>query len=87
MLFLGKVKAEGDVSSLPGTVDKVVSEFFGKEMNREEVRENTRVMDNDEEQYKEMEPSHDNSVNRTMLLQVLFFVQERIKGILPGRIY
>ena len=68
---MGKVKAEGDVSSLPGTVDKVVSEFIGREMNREEVRENTRVMDNDEEQDKEMEPFEDNSVNRTMLLQVL----------------
>ena len=65
---MGKVKAEGDVSSLPGTVDKVVSEFIGREMNREEVRENTRVMDNDEEQDKEMEPFQDNSVNRTMLL-------------------
>ena len=73
---MGKVKAEGDVSSLPGTVDKVVSEFIGREMNREEVRENTRVMDNDEEQDKEMGPFHDNSANRTMLLQVLLFVQE-----------
>ena len=73
---MGKVKAEGDVSSLPGTVDKVVSEFFGREMSREEVRENTRVMGNDEEQDKEMGPFQDNSFNRTMLLQVLLFVQE-----------
>ena len=73
---MGKVKAEGDVRSLPGTVDKVASEFFGREMNKEKVRENTRVMDNHEEQDKEMEPFQDNSFNRTMLFQVQLFVQE-----------
>ena len=67
---MGKVKADGDVRGLPGTVDKVVSEFFGREMNREEVRENIQVMDNDEEQDKEMNPPQDKSFNRTMLFQV-----------------
>ena len=72
---MGKVKAEGDVRSLPDTVDKVASEFFEREMNREEVRENTRVMDYGEEQDKEMNPLQDDSFNRTMLLQVQIFVQ------------
>ena len=71
VLFLGKVKAEGDVKSLPDTVDKVVSEFFGREMEKEEMRENTRVMEQD----KEMNPLQDNSFNRTMLFQVQLFVQ------------
>ena len=71
MLFLGKVKAEGAVRSLPNIVDTVVSEFFGTELNREEVSKEKRVMNCGEEQDKEM-----NSLqgNRTMLFQVQIFV-------------
>ena len=71
MLFLGKVKAGSDIMSIPGTVDRAVSEFLERDLTTEEEIWNVgERMNFDEEQDKEINQLQDNDSNRTMLLQV-----------------
>ena len=70
MLFLGKVKAGSDIMSIPGTVDRAVSEFLERDLTTEEIWNVGERMNFDEEQDKEINQLQDNDSNRTMLLQV-----------------
>ena len=68
---MGKVKAGSDITSIPGTVDRAVSEFLERDLTTEEEIWNVgERMNFDEEQDKEINKLKDNVSNRTMLLQV-----------------
>ena len=68
---MGKVKAGSDIMSIPGTVDRAVSEFLERDLTTEEEIWNVgERMNFDEEQDKEINQMQDNDSNRTMLLQV-----------------
>ena len=68
---MGKVKAGSDIMSIPGTVDRAVSEFLERDLTTEEEIWNVgERMNFDEEQDKEINQLQDNASNRTMLLQV-----------------
>ena len=68
---MGKVKAGSDIMSIPGTVDRAVSEFLERDLTTEEEIWNVgERMNFDEEQDKEINQLQDNDSNRTMLLQV-----------------
>ena len=57
--------------SIPGTVDRAVSEFLERDLTTEEENWNFgERMNFDEEQDKEINKLKDNVSNRTMLLQV-----------------